>query len=194
MAISLAPEKVDLVLYEGDTVTFNLIINDYSGSPIDLFTGVTNFSCVGTIKMTNVNSEVTASISYVVSTLSKTASAGASGQPTITVNNTTGLANGMRVSGTGIGNLATISSIDTSTNIVTLSVNNNATVSGSVLFDNKLPIGNVAMILTATEAEKLKSEYTNKKYDIQISYTKDGQNIVKTVMYGDITVSSDLTS
>jgi|LakMenEpi03Aug12_release.lakeMendotaPanAssembly.Ray.scaffolds.fasta_scaffold463445_2 hypothetical protein len=194
MAISLTPEKVDLALYEGDTVTFNLVLNDYSGSPIDLFTGVTSLSCVGNIKMMDGATEVVALIAQVSSTLSKTASAGSSGSPNITLNNTTNLVAGMRVSGTGIAAGATVSSINTETNVVTLSANNIASVSGTVLFDNKLPNGNISMILTAAEAGKLSPNYSDKRYEIQISYTKDGQNIVKTVMYGDVTVSGDLIS
>ena len=59
---------------------------------------------------------------------------GSSGASTITLDNTTGLVLGLQVSGTGIASGAFITAINTSTNVVTLSAANTATVTGNATF------------------------------------------------------------
>lgn len=70
--------------------------------------------------------------SYTATT--KASTTGTSGATTINVVDVFGIVVGQRVTGTGIGSNAVVSSINTGTNVVTLSVANSGTVSGTVSF------------------------------------------------------------
>jgi hypothetical protein len=72
------------------------------------------------------------SYSLAVYTFANPTATGTSGQTTIVVASASGIVVGQRVSGTGIGAGAVVSSINTTT--ITLSVANSATVSGTVVF------------------------------------------------------------
>jgi hypothetical protein len=72
------------------------------------------------------------SYSLAVYTFANPTATGTSGQTTIVVASASGIVVGQRVSGTGIGSGAVVSSISTTT--ITLSVANSATVSGTVVF------------------------------------------------------------
>lgn len=193
-AISLYPTKIDLYLYKGDTISMELNLLDSSKLPIDLFTNVTNFTCSGIITMTNGAETISASIGYINPIISKVVSSGAKDSNTITVDNIADLMVGMRVIGSGIAPGATISSINTSTKVVSLSVANTASAVGTAIFDNKLSNGLLQLFLSSAESDKLHASYSDKKYEIQIKYTKNSQNIVKTVLYGKITVTDDIIS
>jgi hypothetical protein len=69
-------------------------------------------------------------------TTSSVSATGTSGQTTITVTDNTEVLVGQRVTGTGIGQLCTVSSI--AGNVITLSKANSATVSGSVTFSDEI--------------------------------------------------------
>jgi len=72
------------------------------------------------------------SYSLAVYTFANPTATGTSGQTTIVVASASGIVVGQRVSGTGIGTAAAVSSISSTT--ITLSVANSATVSGTVVF------------------------------------------------------------
>jgi len=58
----------------------------------------------------------------------------------------------------------------------------------------ELAAGTLKFFLSSTESDKVSSSYTNGKYDIQVKYTKSSQAIVRTILYGGVTVVNDVTA
>jgi hypothetical protein len=92
---------------------------------------VTGFLSVGN-KYLQCPTDFLSTYSLAVYPYNTTTATGTSGQKTIVVGSTTGIAAGQQVTGTGIGTNAQVRSINGTT--ITLTVANSATVSGSVLF------------------------------------------------------------
>jgi hypothetical protein len=102
-------------------LTTQIVSNASAGTP----TFITTSAQIADWNITDTKIENTLDL------IKKTAT-GTSGQSTISVSNSTGIAIGQNVSGTGIGTGATVSNISGTT--VTLSVPNSGTVSGTVSF------------------------------------------------------------
>lgn len=81
-----------------------------------------------------------------VSTGVRSNATGAAGATTITVDSTTGINVSYKVTGTGIGSGATVTAIDYSTRVITLSVANSGAVSGAIDFSGTI---NYSYVVTA---------------------------------------------
>lgn len=118
---------------------------------------------------------------------------GTSGQTTVTVTDNTEVLVGQRVTGTGIGQLATVSSI--AGNVITLSKANSGTVSGNITFSDEITItltgtANTTNLTGSTSGVTITNVATNANIYVGAKITKLTGTPVMDTSDGDVFIST----